>query len=92
MGTPMAKKMVEWPGGLTIYDIRPEAMTLLAERGALQADSVADVAAADIISVTVLDDEQVRDGGRRVGGTRQARHHHRDSLHDQRHHRGGART
>jgi 3-hydroxyisobutyrate dehydrogenase-like beta-hydroxyacid dehydrogenase len=60
MGTPMAKKMVEWPGGLTIYDIRPEAMTLLAERGALQANSVADVAAADIISVTVLDDEQVR--------------------------------
>lgn len=60
MGTPMAKKMVEWPGGLTIYDIRPEAMTLLAERGALQAKSVADVAAADIISVTVLDDEQVR--------------------------------
>jgi 3-hydroxyisobutyrate dehydrogenase-like beta-hydroxyacid dehydrogenase len=60
MGTPMAKKMVEWPGGLTIYDIRPEAMTLLAERGALQAESVADVAAADIISITVLDDEQVR--------------------------------
>jgi 3-hydroxyisobutyrate dehydrogenase-like beta-hydroxyacid dehydrogenase len=60
MGTPMAKKMVEWPGGLTIYDIRPEAMTLLAERGALQAKSIADVAAADIISVTVLDDEQVR--------------------------------
>ena len=27
MGTPMAKKMVEWPGGLTIYDIRTEAMT-----------------------------------------------------------------
>lgn len=60
MGTPMAKKMVEWPGGLTVYDIRPEAMTLLVERGALQANSIADVAAADIISVTVLDDEQVR--------------------------------
>jgi 3-hydroxyisobutyrate dehydrogenase-like beta-hydroxyacid dehydrogenase len=60
MGTPMAKKMVEWPGGLTVYDIRTEAMTLLAERGAVPADSVADVAAADIISVTVLDDEQVR--------------------------------
>jgi 3-hydroxyisobutyrate dehydrogenase-like beta-hydroxyacid dehydrogenase len=61
MGTPMAKKMVEWPGGLTVYDIRPEAMTPLAERGAVLADSIADVAAAaDIISVTVLDDEQVR--------------------------------
>jgi 3-hydroxyisobutyrate dehydrogenase-like beta-hydroxyacid dehydrogenase len=61
MGTPMAKKMVEWPGGVTIYDIRPEAMTPLAERGALLAGSLADVAAADIISVTVLNDAQVRD-------------------------------
>ena len=61
MGTPMAKKMVEWPGGLTIYDIRAEAMTPLAERGALLADSVADVAAADIIHITVLNDAQVRE-------------------------------
>jgi 3-hydroxyisobutyrate dehydrogenase-like beta-hydroxyacid dehydrogenase len=61
MGTPMAKKMAEWPGGLTIYDIRTEAMTPLAERGAVLADSVADVAGADIISVTVLNDAQVRD-------------------------------
>ncbi|MBW0016747.1 MAG: NAD(P)-dependent oxidoreductase [Mycobacterium sp.] len=61
MGTPMAKKMLEWPGGLTVYDIRTEAMTPLAERGALLADSVADVASADIISVTVLNDAQVRE-------------------------------
>jgi len=60
MGTPMAKKMAEWPGGLTVYDIRTEAMTPLAEKGASLADSVADVAATDIISVTVLNDEQVR--------------------------------
>ena len=61
MGTPMAKTMVEWPGGLTVYDIRTEVMTPLAERGAVLADSVADVATADIISVTVLNDEQVRE-------------------------------
>ena len=61
MGTPMAKKMAEWPGGLTVYDIRTAAMTPLAERGAVLADSVADVAGADIISVTVLNDAQVRD-------------------------------
>lgn len=61
MGAPMAKKMSEWPGGLTVYDIRTEAMTPLAEKGASLADSVADVAAADIISVTVLNDAQVRD-------------------------------
>ncbi|BBY05806.1 NAD(P)-dependent oxidoreductase [Mycobacterium noviomagense] len=61
MGAPMAKRLVDWPGGLTVFDVRTEAMTPLAEAGALLADSVADVAAADIISVTVLDDAQVRD-------------------------------
>jgi 3-hydroxyisobutyrate dehydrogenase-like beta-hydroxyacid dehydrogenase len=61
MGAPMAKRLVDWPGGLTVYDIRTEAMTPLAEAGASLADSVADVAAADIISVTVLDDAQVRE-------------------------------
>lgn len=60
MGAPMAKRLVEWPGGLTVFDLRAEAMTPLAEKGASLADSVADVASADIISVTVLNDEQVR--------------------------------
>jgi 3-hydroxyisobutyrate dehydrogenase-like beta-hydroxyacid dehydrogenase len=60
MGAPMATKMTEWPGGVTVYDIRTEAMTPLAEKGAGLADSVADLAAADIIHVTVLDDAQVR--------------------------------
>jgi 3-hydroxyisobutyrate dehydrogenase-like beta-hydroxyacid dehydrogenase len=61
MGAPMAKRLIEWPGGVTVYDIRTEAMTPLVEAGATLADSVADVAAADIISVTVLDDAQVRE-------------------------------
>jgi 3-hydroxyisobutyrate dehydrogenase-like beta-hydroxyacid dehydrogenase len=61
MGAPMAKRLIEWPGGVTVYDIRTEAMTPLAEAGATLADSLADVAAADIISVTVLDDAQVRE-------------------------------
>ena len=60
MGAPMAKRLIDWPGGLTVYDIRTEAMTSLAEAGATLADSLADVAAADIVSVTVLDDAQVR--------------------------------
>lgn len=60
MGAPMATKMTEWPGGVTVYDIRTDAMTPLAEKGAGLADSVADVAAADLIHVTVLDDAQVR--------------------------------
>ena len=61
MGAPMAKRLVDWPGGLTVFDVRTEAMTPFAEAGATLADSVADVAAADIISVTVLNDAQVRD-------------------------------
>ena len=60
-GAPMAKRLVDWPGGLIVYDVRLEAMTPLAELGATLADSVADVAKADVISVTVLNDEQVRD-------------------------------
>jgi 3-hydroxyisobutyrate dehydrogenase-like beta-hydroxyacid dehydrogenase len=61
MGAPMAKRLVDWPGGVTVFDVRAEAMTPLAEVGATLADSVADVATADIISVTVLNDGQVRD-------------------------------
>ena len=60
MGAPMAQRMIEWPGGGTVYDIRTEAMTRLAEAGASLADSIADVAAADLVHVTVLDDAQVR--------------------------------
>ncbi|MCV7101963.1 NAD(P)-dependent oxidoreductase [Mycobacterium palustre] len=61
MGAPMAKRLVDWPGGVVVYDVRAEAMTPLAEAGATLADTVADVAAADLISVTVLDDTQVRE-------------------------------
>lgn len=61
MGAPMAKRLVEWLGGVTVFDVRTEAMTPLAEVGATLADGVADVAKADVISVTVLNDEQVRD-------------------------------
>lgn len=60
-GAPMAMQLVDWPGGLIVFDIRSEAMTPFAEKGAQLADTVADVAEADIISITVLDDGQVRD-------------------------------
>src|ERR1700751_2639767 len=61
MGAPMAHRLGDWPGGVIVFDIRVEAMTPFAEKGAQLADSVVDVAEADIISVTVLDDEQVRE-------------------------------
>jgi 3-hydroxyisobutyrate dehydrogenase-like beta-hydroxyacid dehydrogenase len=60
-GAPMAKRLLDWPGGLIVFDVREEAMAPFAERGAQTAGSVADVATADVISVTVLNDEQVRD-------------------------------
>jgi 3-hydroxyisobutyrate dehydrogenase-like beta-hydroxyacid dehydrogenase len=60
-GLPMAKRLADWPGGLVVFDVRTEAMTPLAELGATLADSVADVAKADVISVTVLTDAQVRE-------------------------------
>lgn len=66
-GAPMAKRLADWPDGLIVYDVRTEAMTPLAELGASLADSVADVAAADVISVTVLNDAQVRDVVGRLG-------------------------
>jgi 3-hydroxyisobutyrate dehydrogenase-like beta-hydroxyacid dehydrogenase len=62
MGTPMAMRLAAWPGGLIVYDTRPEAMAALADAGAKAAGSVAEVAAAArIISVMVRDDGQVRE-------------------------------
>lgn len=61
MGAPMAMRLVNWPGGLTVYDVRDEAMAPFAEAGAAAAASLAEIAAADLIDVTVLDDAQVRE-------------------------------
>jgi len=61
MGAPMARRLVGWPGGLVVYDLRAEASAPFADAGAEVAASIADVAAADLISITVLDDAQVRD-------------------------------
>lgn len=60
-GKPMARRLTEWPGGLVVYDVRPESTASFGERGIAVADSVAGVADADVISVTVLTDAQVRD-------------------------------
>jgi 3-hydroxyisobutyrate dehydrogenase-like beta-hydroxyacid dehydrogenase len=60
-GKPMARRLTDWPGGLVVFDLRPETMASFGERGVALADSVAAVAEADVISVTVLTDAQVRD-------------------------------
>ncbi|MCV7111773.1 NAD(P)-dependent oxidoreductase [Mycolicibacterium setense] len=60
-GAPMAKRLADWPGGLVVFDVRAEAMAPLVELGATSADGIAGVSVADVISVTVLTDAQVRD-------------------------------
>jgi 3-hydroxyisobutyrate dehydrogenase-like beta-hydroxyacid dehydrogenase len=61
MGAPMAMRLAGWPGGLVVFDVRDEVMVPFADAGASVAGNLADVAAADIISVTVLNDAQVRE-------------------------------
>ncbi|MEO6317290.1 MAG: NAD(P)-dependent oxidoreductase [Acidimicrobiales bacterium] len=61
IGAPMAGRLVGWSGGLHVFDVRAEAMTPLVEQGAAQAEGVTALGATcDLISVMVLDDDQVR--------------------------------
>lgn len=61
MGAPMARHLVDWPGGLTVCDVRTEATAPFADAGAAVAASPAEVAQrSDVVCVTVLDDDQVR--------------------------------
>jgi 3-hydroxyisobutyrate dehydrogenase-like beta-hydroxyacid dehydrogenase len=61
IGAPMAGRLVAWPGGLQVFDLRPEACAAVVDQGATRAASVADLGAAcDVVSVMVLDDAQVR--------------------------------
>ena len=62
IGAPMAARLTDWPGGLVVFDVRAEAAQPLVDGGAALAESVADLGTrAEIISVMVLTDEQVRD-------------------------------
>jgi 3-hydroxyisobutyrate dehydrogenase-like beta-hydroxyacid dehydrogenase len=62
IGAPMAGHLVDWPGGLVVCDVRPEAMEPFVAKGARAAGTPAEVAAeADVISVMVRDDAQAED-------------------------------
>lgn len=62
MGAPMAGHLAAWPGGLVVCDVRAEARDALADRGARVERTPAEVARrADVVSVMVLDDEQVKE-------------------------------
>lgn len=57
----MAGRLVGWRGGLTVFDLRAEAMQPLVDAGARAAKDLADLAnSASLVSVIVLDDAQVR--------------------------------
>ena len=62
MGQALARRLTGWSGGLSVYDVRPEATAPLVEAGARAAADVKQLAsAARVISVVVLTDQQVRD-------------------------------
>lgn len=62
MGAAMAGRLVGWPGGLLVHDVRREAAGPLVARGAVAAGSLGELAAAaNVISVMVVDDAQVTD-------------------------------
>ncbi|GAB2443342.1 NAD(P)-dependent oxidoreductase [Nocardia tengchongensis] len=62
MGAPMARRLLEWPGGLVVCDVRAEAALPFTEAGAGSAASPAGLAEhARVICVTVIDDAQVID-------------------------------
>lgn len=62
MGAPIARRLLAWPGGLVVCDVRPEATEPFVSEGATSSSSASEVArTARLISVTVLDDAQVRD-------------------------------
>jgi 3-hydroxyisobutyrate dehydrogenase-like beta-hydroxyacid dehydrogenase len=62
IGGPMAEHLADHPGGLVVCDIRPEATAAFAQKGARVAADPAEVAkSADVISVMVRDDDQVRE-------------------------------
>ena len=61
IGLPMATRLVDAPGGLTVFDLVPEAAATLVAKGADLAESVKDLARrTDVICVMVQNDEQVR--------------------------------
>ena len=61
MGAPMAKKLLDWSGGLTVCDTRPEAVQPFTDAGAEAAGSPAELAAkCGVICIAVVNDQQVR--------------------------------
>lgn len=61
IGAPMAGRLAQWSGGLTVFDLDADAVAKLVEQGARAADDLAALAASsDVIGICVVNDEQVR--------------------------------
>lgn len=61
IGRPMALRLADWPAGLWVCDVDPDATAVLASAGAKVAATPAEVAEqASCVSIMVRDDEQVR--------------------------------
>ena len=62
IGAPMATRLLGWPGGLVVFDVRAEACGAHVARGARAVATPAAVAAsADVVCVMVQNEDQVRD-------------------------------
>lgn len=60
IGKPMARQWSDWPGGLVVCDVNPDATASFAKRGATVAETAAAVAEqVGLLSVMVRDDAQV---------------------------------
>ncbi len=60
IGKPMARRLTDWTGGLTVFDVAPGVTDSFAARGVHVAASPAEVAErATVISIMVRDDAQV---------------------------------
>jgi 3-hydroxyisobutyrate dehydrogenase-like beta-hydroxyacid dehydrogenase len=61
IGKPMAKRLADWPAGLWVCDVDPNATASLERAGAAVAATPREVAQrAGVVSVMVRDDDQVR--------------------------------
>jgi 3-hydroxyisobutyrate dehydrogenase-like beta-hydroxyacid dehydrogenase len=62
IGKPMAKRLLAWGGGLTVFDLAPAPVAELEKAGARAAASVGELAAeCQVICVMVNTDDQVSD-------------------------------
>jgi 3-hydroxyisobutyrate dehydrogenase len=62
IGAPMATRLLDWPGGLVVFDVHGPSMERFVAKGATAAASPAEVASsAEVICVVVQNETQVRE-------------------------------